>query len=100
MDTSDMTKDEFVEKGWYRIVLITGERFTGKCSHSEGVTSTFDIGSDESETINRIRILIIHKDDVKSSVRLSPRYIETIETHTKDGWTKYRYKGLFNYGED
>jgi len=95
-----MVKEEFVEKGWYRIVLTTGERFTGKCTYIKDDTSTFDIGSDESETIDRIRILMIHKDDVKSSVRLSPRYIETIETHTKDGWTKYRYKGLFNYGED
>jgi hypothetical protein len=95
-----MVKDVFVENGWYRIVLITGERFIGKCSGIKGDTSTFDIGSDESETIDRIRILIIHKDDVKSSVRLSPRYIETIETNTKDGWTKYRYKGLFKYGEE
>lgn len=94
-----MPKDKIIQKGWYRLVITTGQKFTGQCINiKNNIQLTFDIGSDENSKYYRPRILIIHKDDIRSSIRLSPRYIETIET-TRGGWTQYRHKGLLTYEE-
>jgi hypothetical protein len=93
-----MVKDKIVEGGWYKLSLSDGRKYTGKCTRTKPMSLTFDIGDDENDKIHKRQILILHIDDPKSAVRLSPRYIETIETKSK-GWIKYRYKGLFKFGE-
>ena len=100
-----MTKDEIVAKGWYRLSLTNKQRFTGQCigvkDRGNGwIQYSFDIGESENDKIiQKPHLLILHKDDIASAVRLSPRYIEVVRSK-KGGWDVSRYKGLMLYGED
>lgn len=103
-----MTKDKIVPQGWYRIVLTSGQKITGKClsaksrilpTGKETTVYGFDTGEDEDELHVNQNLLIMAQADIKSAVRLSQRYIEIVKTKSK-GWTHYRYKGLFKYGEE
>ena len=92
--------DNIVEKGWYKIIMSNKQRFTGQCTRiKNNISFTFDIGESENETIVRKEIFMLHKDDIKNAIRLSPRYIEQIVTNG-GGWRKIRYKGLLKYGEE
>lgn len=100
-----MTKDKIVEKGWYRLALTNRQRFTGQCLsiRQRGKTwiqYSFDIGEEETDKIVRKPcLLILHIDDIASAMRLSPRYIEHVESRRGE-WHVIRYKGLLPYGEE
>lgn len=87
-----------VQKGWYRMSLTDGRRYTGQCLVVKGNVFVFDIGLWWNASTNRKQNLRIDAVDLKTLTRLSPRYIEEVITRSQ-GWTKKTYKGLMAYGE-
>jgi hypothetical protein len=93
---------QFVKGGIYKVLLTDKRRFTGYCDRVStkmhpkyGRTYVFRIGFTETKTDISEDIFIIYDADVKTATRMSPRYVESIETNGKQ-----RYKALFKYGEE